>query len=386
MNVVFLSPQFPDNYYHFCANLHKLGATVLGIADEKFENLHDDLKSVLTEYYQVDDMQDYDQLVRAMGYFTHKYGKIDCLESHSEQWLEVDARLRTDFNIVGIKNDVIKQIKRRVLVKKKFIKAGVTVAPGKVVRTLKDAITLIKKIGYPVVAKSDSGERATDTYKINNEQDLIDFFASKSPAEYFIESFITGQRYTFDGLVDRDGTLVFYTCHTFSETTMSGAKNDTDTYYYSLRDIPKNLEEAGKNALKAFDIQERFFHFEFIITADDEVVGLEAHMSPLGGLTMDMFNFANDVDLYYDWASIVMNGSTTIDYNRKYHCGYIGRNMTQSYAHSHEEIMEKFGQLIVQKDIGSGIFTAEVGNCGYLARSPELNDIVEIIDFIHAKS
>ncbi len=35
----------------------------------------------------------------SMAYFIIHYGQIDWLESNNEYWLELDARLRTDFNI-----------------------------------------------------------------------------------------------------------------------------------------------------------------------------------------------------------------------------------------------------------------------------------------------
>lgn len=385
MNVVILSPHFPDNHHHFCASLHNMGVTVLGIADEKYENLHDDLKSVLTEYYKVNDIHDYDQLVRAMGYFTHKYGKIDRFESHSEYWLETDARIRTDFNIWGKKNDDVQQIKHKSLMKRKLKKAGVTVAPSKVIYTLKDAITFVKKMGYPVMVNPDVEVGAVVADKISNQEELVAFFENKPSNEYFIEGFINGKRYTFDGLVDRDSKLVFYTSHVFSAGITEMINDDIDLSYYSLREIPKNLEEAGMNIVQAFDIRGGFFHFEFIITSSNQVVACEVNMSPPGGLTMDMLNFANDVDLYKEWAKIVLMGNTTIDYSRKYHCAYIERQVTKNYIHSHEEIMEKFGQLIVRNGPASGIFSAALDKCIYLARSQELNDILGIIDFIQAK-
>lgn len=385
MNIVFLSPHFPSNFYHFCTSLHKLGANVLGIADEKYENLHPDLRAALTDYYQVSDMHDYDQLVRAMGYFTHKYGKIDRFESHTEYWLETDAQIRTDFNIPGIKNDAINQIKRKSLMKEKFIKAKVAVAPGKVVHSLKEAETFIKKTGYPVVAKPDNGVGAAGTYKINNQDELVDLFANNPPTECFIEGFIKGKIYTFDGLVDSNGKVVFYTSHTYSDGIMETVNQDLDTYYYSLREIPKQLEKAGLATLKAFDIRERFFHFEFFITPENKVVALEVNMRPPGGFTMDMFNFANDIDLYHEWGNIVMNGTTTIDYSRKYHCCYIGRKTGKNYVHSHEEIMDTYGELIVLHEPVSGIFSAALGNYGYLARSEEASKVIEIAEFIHDK-
>lgn len=38
-------------------------------------------------------------MVKAVGYFTFKYGKIDWIESNNEAWLTLDARLRDDFNV-----------------------------------------------------------------------------------------------------------------------------------------------------------------------------------------------------------------------------------------------------------------------------------------------
>ena len=94
-NVVFLSPNFPTNYWQFCRELKNNGMNVLGIGDQPYEELMEELKGSLTEYFRVDSLEDYDQVYRAVGYFIFKYGRIDWLESNNEYWLERDARLRT---------------------------------------------------------------------------------------------------------------------------------------------------------------------------------------------------------------------------------------------------------------------------------------------------
>ena len=43
MNVVFLSPHFPPNWYHFVVALRRAGATVLGIGDAPFDELRAEL-------------------------------------------------------------------------------------------------------------------------------------------------------------------------------------------------------------------------------------------------------------------------------------------------------------------------------------------------------
>ena len=50
MNFIFISPQFPTNYYHFCAELKNNGVNVLGIGDSAYDSLPYSLKNVLTEY------------------------------------------------------------------------------------------------------------------------------------------------------------------------------------------------------------------------------------------------------------------------------------------------------------------------------------------------
>lgn len=75
MNFVFVSPQFPKTYWNFCDRLKHNGVNVLGIGDSGYDEIPDELKECLTEYYRVDSMADYDAMVRAMGYFTFKYGK-----------------------------------------------------------------------------------------------------------------------------------------------------------------------------------------------------------------------------------------------------------------------------------------------------------------------
>lgn len=383
MNFVFLSPHFPPNYYQFCIHLNNLGVNVLGLADEPYDNLSDQLKTALKEYYKVGNLHSYDELLRAVGFLTYKYGKIDRIDSLNEYWLETEAQLRTDFNIFGINNEQIQKVKRKSLMKDLFIKAGVPVARGKVVRTMEDANALIDETGFPVVAKPDIGVGAARTYKIHNLSELSDFFATKPDIVYIMEEFVSGVIMSFDGLVDQDGKLVFYTSHQYSQGIMETVVNDDLVYYYSLRDIPQDLEAAGRRVLKVFDIRERFFHFEFFRRhSDGKIVALEVNMRPPGGLTTDMFNYANDIDIYGEWAHVVVHNHFTSKVTRPYHCCYVGRKFNRSYLHSHSDILEGMGEKLCHHESISGVFSAALGNYGYLVRSPDFDEINDMVNYI----
>jgi hypothetical protein len=384
MNFVFLSPHFPPNYYQFAVALKNRGVTVLGLADENYDALRPELKSSLTEYFRVKDMHNYGELVRALGYLTHRYGKLDRLDSHNEYWLETEARLRTDFNIPGIKTDQIWTIKRKSLMRETFLKAEIKIARGRVVKDLADAQELIEQTGYPVVAKPDIGVGAAATYKIHNENELKRFFEIRPPVDYLFEEFVSGQMVTFDGLTDREGTPVFTNSLVYGSGIMETVLNDDLVYYYTAREIPSDLQSLGCRTLEAFDVRERFFHFEYFREeGTGELIALEVNMRPPGGLTTDMFNYACDINIYDAWASILAGqGFPYKDYAHKYFCCYASRKSNRSYAHSPQEIFSRYGSRICHHEAISGIFSAALGSYGYLLRSPDLDEVLSIAKFI----
>ncbi len=383
MNIVFLSPHFPDHYTAFCSQLKNAGATVLGVADAPYEALSAHLREALTEYYRVDDMHDYDQLLRALGYFTHRYGKLDRCESLNEYWLAAEARLRDDFNIMGIRGHQIDAIRRKSEMKKRFRQAGVAVAPGQVIHDLAEARSLIAETGYPAVAKPDAGVGALDTFRLDSDADLEALFKSPLPTDYILEGFVAGTIVSFDGLTDRDGGLVFATAHTFSQGVMETVNEGRHISYTSLREIPSRLEELGRRCLEVFEARERFFHIEFFHQGQEDYVGLEINMRPPGGFTTDMFNYACDIDIYRAWARLLVHDERTLDYARKYHCTYASRKNGIPYRNSHEDIMARFNAEIVSVVSVPGVFSSALGDVGYIYRTEEMARVAEITDFIH---
>jgi phosphoribosylaminoimidazole carboxylase (NCAIR synthetase) len=377
MNYVYFSPHFPPNYYHFCVALKKFGATVLGLGDQNYNELRPELRSAFAEYFKVEDMHNYNQLLRAMGYFTWKHGKIQGIDSNNEYWLETEAKLRTDFNIEGIRLHELDIIKQKSQMKKVFQNAGVSVARGRVIETFEDALDFIRETGYPVVGKPDIGVGAANTYKISNEDELRFFFETKPDIPYIMEEFIKGDIESFDGLTDRCGNLLFYTGHAYDSGVMEVVNNDTHVSYYSFRDIPKDLEEAGRKIIKAFKVKSRFFHFEFFrLHNSGKLVALEVNMRPPGGFTTDMFNYACDFDIYQEWASVVVNNKMTAPFTRKYHVCYVSRKFNKNYVLSHDDVMSKYAGMIIHKDYVPDALAPALGNYAYILRGKELEQVL----------
>lgn len=397
VNFVFVSPQFPKTYWNFCDRLKRNGVNVLGIGDTPYDEIPNELKACLTEYYRVDNMGNYDSMVRAMGYFTMRYGKIDWLESNNEYWLEQDAALRTDFNInTGAKNDFIDRIKFKSKMKESYIAARVPVARHHMVSDLAGAKAFVKEVGYPVIVKPDNGCGAEATYKLKNDAELEAFYADLPAVQYIMEEFIDGTIVSFDGVADSNCVPLFYTSNVFPIPMIDIVNSMEDLSYWTQKNVPETLRDMGFRTIKAFGAKSRFFHCEFFrlntgkkgLGEKGDYVALEVNMRPAGGYTPDLINYANSVDCYQIWADMVCYDEVrhqNLD-GPHYFCVYAGRRDCHTYKHSHEEIMEKYGSAMKMCDRIPDVLSLDMGNQMYVINVDTEEERDEFIHFVQEKA
>ena len=67
-NVIFISPNFPTNYWLFCRELKRNGMNVLGIGDQPYEELTEELKGSLNEYFWVSNLENDEEVYRAVAF------------------------------------------------------------------------------------------------------------------------------------------------------------------------------------------------------------------------------------------------------------------------------------------------------------------------------
>lgn len=390
MNFVYVSPTFPKNFYNFCDRLKRKGVTVLAIGDTPYGELTEELKNAVDDYYQVYSMEDYNEMVKAMGYFIFHYGHIDWLESNNEYWLEQDARLRTDFNITtGIHTNHIEDIKCKSQMKKFYEEAGVKTARYHLTSTLEEGLKFIKKVGYPVVVKPDNGVGAAATYKISNEEELKAFYETDHPTQYIMEEFVNGLIISYDGIANLDKEVLFETSHVFPNPIMDVVNDASSMYYYSLREIPYDLKQAGHACVKAFYTAGRCFHMEFFRMLEDkkglgkkgDIIGLEVNHRTPGGYTPDMMNYANDIDIYQIYADMVVDGHSEYSRERPYHCVYCGRRDGLHYKHSHQDVVNKYQFDLVMCERMPDILSGAMGNFIYTARFKTMDEVNEFVDY-----
>ena len=353
-NVVFISPNFPTNYWQFCRELRNNGLNVLGIGDQPYDELKPELKASLTEYYKVGSLENYDEVYRAVAFFIHKYGRIDWLESNNEYWLEKDAALRTDFHITsGFQTEDMPRIKYKSKMKKFYQKVGIPTARYHLVTDdIKKCRAFLKKVGYPVVVKPDNGVGAAATYKLKNEEDLVAFMASRpAGVPYIMEEFVNAEVNSYDAIIDSNGEPIFETGNVTPMSVMDIVNNNDNSIYYIVKDLAEDVREAGRATVKSFGVKSRFVHFEFFRLNEDheglgkkgQIMALEVNMRPCGGFTPDMINFARSTNVYKIWADMIAYDSTLMREGEHQYCAFAGRRDGKDFKLDHEALMAKYG-------------------------------------------
>ncbi len=388
MNYLVISPYYPENFQQFTIELAKKeNITVLGIGQEPYEQLGADLQAALTEYFRVEDLENLDEVKRAVAFLFYKHGPIDRVESHNEYWLETDAALRSQFDIFGAKERDLKKTKFKSEMKKYFTKAGVPVVSGQVIKTEKDVAKAVKKIGFPMIAKPDNGVGAAATYKLSSQAD-VDQFQSDWDGEtvYFFEQFVNSSEIcTYDGLIDSRGNIVFETSFNYVYTPLELLNGGKDNAYYILKEIDPKLRDYGHAIIKSFGMKERFFHIEFFREGDD-YIAIEYNNRPAGGFTIDLYNFAHSIDLYKDYANLVAGEAVAErNFEPQYALATTRRDET-AYAHSHEEVLAKCGSQLKALKRMPEAFAALQGNTLYMLTADSEENVLEMVEYISQKA
>ena len=376
-NVIFISPNFPTNYWQFCRELKNNGMNVLGIGDQPYHELTQELKNSLDEYYKVDSLENEDQVYRAVAFFIFKHGRIDWLESNNEYWLERDAKLRTDFNITsGFQVEDIPRIKYKSKMKEYYIKAGIPVARHHLVDTLEGCLEFIKKVGYPVIAKPDNGVGASHTYKLSDEEELKQFLDQKLPhIPYIMEEFVDAEVNSYDAIIDANGEPVFETGNVTPNSIMDIVNNADNSIYYIVKTLKPDVKKAGRATVKSFGVKSRFVHFEFFRLLKDhkvlgkkgDVIALEVNMRPCGGFTPDMINFAHSTNVYKIWADMIAFGHSTVPVGKHAFCAFAGLRDGKDFVMSHKDIMKAYGENMKMVDRIPDVLSGAMGNQMYVA-------------------
>ena len=383
MNYLLVSPNFPISQEFFAKELKEKGINVLGVGSESYDALSQTLKDNLVEYFRVNDLEDYEEVFRAVAFLTYKHGKIDRIESNNEYWLELDARLREDFNVYGVKPKQLEFTKYKSKMKTMFKEAGARVAKGYAANNKEELNGILKKLELPLIAKPDNGVGSANTYKLLTQRDVEEFINEwNEKVSYFFEEFVeNGVLCTYDGLINQHGDIVFETSFIYTQPTLDLVNNGLDYANIIEPNIDPKLKELGQRIVYKFGMRERFFHIEFFRLPDSEYIALEYNNRIAGGTCVDLYNYSYNISLYDIYADIVLDNEVLQNLTNKYTIALSRRNK-YNYSHSLEDILNKYTHELRMISYVPEAFSTAMGDIIIIISVDNKNQINEVMDYV----
>ncbi len=324
MKVLFLSPDYPAEMRDFTRGLAEVGAQVIGVGDRPRDHLPEDVRHHLAAYLQVPSIVDEAGVIARILPELAKIGGVDRVETLWEPLVILAARLRERLGIAGMHVQQAIGFRDKSVMKDRVRRAGLRVPKFAQVSSAAQAIEAARSIGYPVVVKPVAGAGTADTHGVGSEAELRAVLETIGHVrEASVEEYIGGEEFTYDA-VSIAGKPVFESVAQYHPRPLESRNNEwISPAQIVLRDpyIPAVADgiKLGRGVLRALGMQTGFTHMEWFKKPDGEVVFGEIAARAPGAKLVDQMNYANDFDIYREWARSVCWHAFESEPARRYH-------------------------------------------------------------------
>ena len=397
MNVIFIEPAFPDNQREFPRALRAAGAHVIGIGERPAAYLDDELKSWLGDYIQIGSVVNEDELLRTVRAVQDKLW-VDRLEATIEAHIMAAARVREATGIPGTSTRTAYLCRDKPAMKEVLRQAGVPTAQSTRAESGQDARDFAASVGYPLIIKPPDGAGAAGTYRVNSDSELeavIRECGLGQGVPVAVEEFIEGHEgyidtITINGEVQHEFITHYYpnVLEAMRERWISPQMVTTNRI-----DAPgyEEVRAMTREVIRVLDIGTSATHMEWFF-GPKGLKFSEIGCRPPGVGQWDVYNAANEFDIYYEWASAVTHGRIANRPSRRFAAGMIAlrpdRDGTISGYSGLDEIGNRYGDCIVAARIPDPGTPTQGVEAGYMAnawmrvRHPDYDTLRGILDDI----
>ena len=396
MNVLMIAPGYPVEMPLFVRGLTRVGAQVFGVADVQQNELPPLAKEHLTSYLKVNSLVDEDAVVKAVKKWVGPvhFDRVICLW---EPGVLLAAKIREALSVPGMTLEEATPFRDKDTMKERVSAAGIRTPRHRAATTAKEVREAAKKIGFPVIVKPIAGAGSMDTYRANDAKELDAALAKMGHIDKVnVEEFVDGEEYTYDTICV-DGRIMYQNVSYYRPRPLAFRSTEwISPMTYCLRDLsdPQLAHgiAMGKEVLKALDFHTGFTHMEWYRKTDGETVFGEIAARPPGANTVDLMNFASDIDLFTGYAEAEVTGRFTQPVERRYNAVNVfkraeGKGRIQRIE-GLDRIKQLFGPYIAHIDllpVGAPRrdWVQTLVSDGYIVlRHPELSTLMQMADTV----
>jgi carbamoylphosphate synthase large subunit len=397
MNIIFIEPSFPYNQREFVRGLHQAGATVIGIGERPQEHLADDVKGWLSHYVQVKSVVHEPSLLRAVQH-VQGLARVDRLEATVEAHIMAAARVREAAGIPGTSVRTAYLCRDKPAMKEALREAGIPCAQSTRANEPRDAREFAAAVGYPLIFKPPAGAGASGTWKVRDDGELervIQQCGLADGAEMAIEEFIEGHEGYLDTLTI-DGQVVHeFITHYYPNVLVAMRERWISPQMVTTNRIDEpgyqEVRKMAREVIEVLEIGTSATHMEWFF-GPKGLKFSEIGCRPPGVGQWDVYNTANDFDLYLEWASALTHGRPQRAPSRRFAAGMIAlRPSCNGHITGYsglEAIQHRYGENIVASHLPPAGSATQPVEGGYMAnawmrvRHPDFDRLREILDTI----
>ncbi|CAN5211304.1 ATP-grasp domain-containing protein [soil metagenome] len=378
MNVVFVEPAFPDNQRQFVRALAEVGAHVIGVGERPAHHLDEQLKHWLGAYEQVASVVHEPSLFEAVRTIQSRVW-VDRLEATVEAHIMPAARVREALSIPGTSVRTAWLCRDKPAMKQALREAGVPCAQSIRADTVDEVREFAARIGYPLILKPLDAAGASGTFKADSDEELevaLRRTGLSSGASIAVEEFIEGHEGFIDTLCIRGEVAHEFVTHYYPNVLES-----MRTRWISPQMVATNrIDAVGYDEVKAmtrkviglFGIGTSATHMEWFY-GPKGLKFSEIGCRPPGVGQWDVYNAANEFDLYREWAMGLVHGRSERRPSRRFSCGMIALRpdsdgRIRGYS-GLEEINRRFGGCIVTAHLPEPGTPTQPVEAGYMANA-----------------
>ncbi|NND44353.1 MAG: ATP-grasp domain-containing protein [Xanthomonadales bacterium] len=397
MNIIFIEPSFPYNQREFVRGLAEAGANVIGIGERPREYLSDEVKGYLEHYVQVSSVVHEPSLLRAVQGVQAKVW-VDRLEATVEAHIMAAAKVREAAGIPGTSVQTAYLCRDKPAMKEVLRKAGIPCAKSTRAAEPAEVRDFAKRVGFPLIIKPPAGAGAAGTWKVNSEKQLESVIRESGVAdgvEVAIEEFIEGHEGYLDTLAI-DGEVVHeFITHYYPNVLTAMRERWISPQMVTTNRIGaegyQEVRQMARDVIRVLDIGTSATHMEWF-AGPKGLRFSEIGCRPPGVGQWDVYNAANEFDLYREWGNALVHGRPHKQPSRRYAAGMIALRPTQDgriTGYSGVRAVEReFGDCIVASHLPAVGSPTQPIEGGYMAnawmrvRHPDYDVLRKIMDTI----
>jgi biotin carboxylase len=392
--VLMISPGYPAEMPFFARGLARAGARVIGAGDQSVNALPDMARDHLTAYWQVPSFAHEDAIVhdvveRAAGV------SIDHVASLWEPTMVLAARIRERLGIPGMTVEQTVPFRDKERMKQVLDAAGIRTPHHYKRDTAAGIREAAERIGFPIIVKPIAGAGSADTYRVDGADDLEHVLTRlRWVDEVSVEEFVEATEYTYDTIC-AGGEVLFDNVAWYRPRPLIARQLE---WVSPVTTVLRNIDAPelasgramGRDVLRALGFRDGFTHMEWFRRENGEVVFGEIGARPAGARTVDVMNFANDIDLFQQWAEALIRGRLSEPINRRFNAASIFKR-----AQGQGRIVHIEGLTRLLAEVGEWVCAIDLLPIGaprrdwlmtlisdgmVIVRHPELDSCIEISD------